>query len=57
MAVAEEDRVLLERIVSKAVPLDVQAEVHTRADRITLEMRRVLLDLVRAAAARAEAPA
>ena len=41
---------LLERIVSKAVPLDVQAEVHTRADRITLEMRRVLLDLVRAAA-------
>ena len=49
LAVAEEDRVLLERIVSKAVPLDVQAEVHTRADRITLEMRRVLLDLVRAA--------
>lgn len=52
LAVAEEDRVLLERIVSKAVPLDVQAEVHTRADRITLEMRRVLLDLVRAADAR-----
>src|SRR4029079_16541982 len=51
LAVAEEDRVLLERMVSKAVPLDVQAEVHTRADRITLEMRRVLLDLVRAAEA------
>jgi phenylpropionate dioxygenase-like ring-hydroxylating dioxygenase large terminal subunit len=51
MAVAEEDRTLLERIVSKAVPLDVHAEVHTRADRITLEMRRVLLDLVRAAEA------
>jgi phenylpropionate dioxygenase-like ring-hydroxylating dioxygenase large terminal subunit len=49
LAVAEEDRVLLERIVSKAVSLDLQAEVHTRADRITLEMRRVLLDLVRAA--------
>jgi phenylpropionate dioxygenase-like ring-hydroxylating dioxygenase large terminal subunit len=49
VAVAEEDRALLERIVSKAVPLDVQAEVHTRADRITLEMRRVLLDLVRTA--------
>ena len=31
---------------TKATPLDVQAEVHTRADRITLEMRRVLLDLV-----------
>ena len=51
LAVAEEDRVLLERIVTKAVPLDVQAELHTRADRITLEMRRVLLDLVRAAEA------
>ena len=47
LAVAEEDRALLERIVSKAMPLDLQAEVHTRADRITLEMRRVLLDLVR----------
>ena len=49
VAVAEEDRALLERIVSKAVPLDVGAEVHTRADRITVEMRRVLLDLTRAA--------
>lgn len=47
LAVAMEDKALLERIVSKAVPLDVTAEVHTRADRITLEMRRVLLDLVR----------
>jgi phenylpropionate dioxygenase-like ring-hydroxylating dioxygenase large terminal subunit len=53
VAVAEEDRALLERMVSKAVPLDVQAEVHTRADRITLEMRRVLLDLVRGAPRRA----
>jgi vanillate O-demethylase monooxygenase subunit len=51
VAVAEEDRALLERIVSKAVPLDVGAEVHTRADRITVELRRVLLDLTRAAAA------
>ncbi len=49
MAVAAEDRVLLERIVTKATPLDVHAEVHTRADRITLEMRRVLADLVAAA--------
>jgi phenylpropionate dioxygenase-like ring-hydroxylating dioxygenase large terminal subunit len=49
MAVATEDQVLLERIPTKDTPLDVQAEVHTRADRITLEMRRVLGDLVRAA--------
>jgi phenylpropionate dioxygenase-like ring-hydroxylating dioxygenase large terminal subunit len=49
MAVATEDKVLLERIPTKDTPLDVQAEVHTRADRITLEMRRVLGDLVRAA--------
>jgi vanillate O-demethylase monooxygenase subunit len=49
MAVATEDRVLLERIPTKDTPLDLQAEVHTRADRITLEMRRVLADLVHAA--------
>lgn len=51
MSVAGEDKVLLERIVSKETPLDLQAEVHTRADRITLEMRRVLADLVDAVAA------
>lgn len=49
MAVAAEDQVLLERIPTKGTPLDVHAEVHTRADRITLEMRRVLADFVRAA--------
>jgi vanillate O-demethylase monooxygenase subunit len=49
MAVASEDRVLLERMRSKAIPLDLQAEVHTRADRITVELRRVLSDLVKAA--------
>jgi hypothetical protein len=48
LAVANEDKTLLERIVDKSIPLDVQAEVHTRADRITLEMRRVLADLVAA---------
>jgi hypothetical protein len=31
------------------LPLDPQAEVHTRADRTTLELRRVLADLVRVA--------
>lgn len=45
-AVAAEDRALLERMHRKAVPLDVTAEYHSRADRITLEMRRILGDLV-----------
>ena len=35
MAVAEEDRRSSSGSSSKAVPLDLQAEVHTRADRIT----------------------
>ncbi|MFN8024746.1 MAG: aromatic ring-hydroxylating dioxygenase subunit alpha [Acidimicrobiales bacterium] len=52
LAVATEDKVLLEQMVSKAVPLDLSAEVHTRADKITLEMRRVLADFVVAAGAR-----
>lgn len=51
MFVAGEDKRLLERMTIKSTPLDVQAEVHTRADRITLEMRRVLADLVTAVAA------
>lgn len=49
-AVAAEDRALLERMHSKAVPLGAATEYHSRADRITLEMRRVLADLVAAAA-------
>jgi vanillate O-demethylase monooxygenase subunit len=49
LSVANEDRVLLERIASKATPLDLRAEVHTPADRITVEMRRVLADWVRQA--------
>lgn len=52
LAVAGEDKVLMERMVSKAVPLDLSAEVHTRADRITLEMRRALADFVAAAGVR-----
>ena len=50
LAVAMEDKALLERMHRKGVPLDVTAEVHTRADRITLEMRRVLGELVAATA-------
>jgi vanillate O-demethylase monooxygenase subunit len=46
MAVAKEDKDLLERIRDKSIPLDLTAEVHTRADRITVEFRRVLNDLV-----------
>jgi len=49
LAVALEDRAMLERTWRKGVPLDVTAELHTKADRITLEMRRVLGELVLAA--------
>ena len=46
LAVAAEDKMFLERIHTKAIPLSVNAEYHSRADRITLEMRRTLADLV-----------
>jgi vanillate O-demethylase monooxygenase subunit len=52
MAVGAEDKALLERLVPKHTPLDLQAEVHTRADRNTVEMRRVLKDFVGAVRAR-----
>ena len=45
LAVAAEDKTLLERIHTKAVPLAPGAEYHSKADRITLEMRRMLADL------------
>ena len=46
LAVAAEDKTLLERMHRKAVPLDLATEFHSKADRITVEMRRVLADLV-----------
>ncbi|MEM8904278.1 MAG: aromatic ring-hydroxylating dioxygenase subunit alpha [Actinomycetota bacterium] len=46
MAVGAEDKAMLERFTTTATPIDLQAEVHTRADRNTVEMRRVLADLV-----------
>jgi phenylpropionate dioxygenase-like ring-hydroxylating dioxygenase large terminal subunit len=46
MAVGAEDKAMLESLPFKWTPLDLQAEVHTRADRITVEMRRVLADFV-----------
>jgi vanillate O-demethylase monooxygenase subunit len=48
LAVATEDRELLERLETKAVPLDLTVERHTRADRGTVELRRLLRDLARA---------
>ena len=45
-AVALEDKALLETLRRKAVPLDPTAEFHSKADKITLEMRRVLGELV-----------
>jgi phenylpropionate dioxygenase-like ring-hydroxylating dioxygenase large terminal subunit len=49
VAVVEEDLALQSRFHVLSMPLDVTAEVHTRADRTTLEMRRILADLVAAA--------
>ena len=46
LAVAAEDKAMLELLVDKSTPLDLHAEVHTRADKNTVEMRRVLADLV-----------
>ncbi len=45
MAVGKEDRDLLEKLVIKGVPLDLTAECHTRADKSTLELRRLLIDV------------
>lgn len=55
LAVANEDKEMLEMLTTKSTPLDPTAEVHTRVDRITLEMRRILSDLV-AHAANQETP-
>lgn len=43
--VGREDRELLERLPVKAVPLDLSVECHTRADKITVELRRLLADV------------
>lgn len=49
MAVVEEDLALQSKFDVLSVPLSVTAEVHTRADKTTLELRRVLIELVAAA--------
>jgi phenylpropionate dioxygenase-like ring-hydroxylating dioxygenase large terminal subunit len=48
--VNNEDRLMLERFPHKTIPLDLRQEVHVGADRITVELRRGLRRLVRAAA-------
>jgi vanillate O-demethylase monooxygenase subunit len=50
LAVLREDLVVQEAYHRLVLPLDPTAEVHTRADRATLELRRVLADLVAVAA-------
>jgi vanillate O-demethylase monooxygenase subunit len=51
LAVLEEDLRIQEAYHELTLPLEPTAEVHTRADRATLELRRVLADLVAAAGA------
>ena len=48
--VLNEDLVVQSRYDELYLPLSLRAEVHTRADRNTMELRRVLADLVSAAA-------
>jgi len=45
LKVGSEDKELLEQLVVKAVPLDLTMECHTRADKITVELRRLLADV------------
>jgi vanillate O-demethylase monooxygenase subunit len=42
LKVLEEDLSMLERLPSTVMPLELPAQAHTRADRITVEMRRLL---------------
>jgi hypothetical protein len=46
LAVLREDLRVQEAYHELVLPLDPTAEVHTRADRATLELRRLLADLV-----------
>jgi phenylpropionate dioxygenase-like ring-hydroxylating dioxygenase large terminal subunit len=48
VAIVEEDLRLQSRYEVLELPLDVTSELHTRADRSTLELRRILSDLVQA---------
>jgi vanillate O-demethylase monooxygenase subunit len=46
--VVDEDLGLQERYVDRRLPLDLTAEVHVKADRMTVELRRILAELVTA---------
>lgn len=57
VSVVAEDLALQDRFDFLDLPLDLTAEIHTKADRSAVEMRRILTDLFTAAAARnPEAP-
>ena len=57
MAVIDEDMRIQTRYEHLSIPLDVTTEIHTRADKTTLEMRRILIDFVaKADAEQASAP-
>lgn len=43
--VGREDKELLEQLVVKGVPLEPGVETHTKADKITVELRRLLADI------------
>jgi vanillate O-demethylase monooxygenase subunit len=49
--IIDEDLRMQEAYVDKRLPLDLTTEVHVRADRVTVELRRLLADFVREAAA------
>jgi vanillate O-demethylase monooxygenase subunit len=51
MAVVSEDLQLQSRYGDLSLPLDITSELHTRADKTTVELRRVLIDFVDAARA------
>jgi phenylpropionate dioxygenase-like ring-hydroxylating dioxygenase large terminal subunit len=47
MKILDEDLRLQERYVDRRLPLDLTTEVHVKADRITVELRRILAELVK----------
>lgn len=51
VAVVEEDLLVQSRYHDLVLPLDVTSEVHVKADKTTIELRRVLKDLIEANAA------
>ncbi len=57
VAVLEEDLRVQEAYDELVLPLDPTAELHTRADRSTLELRRIIADLVREAGVEGDQPA